>query len=183
MVWYESSDPLKAHMEQPSKQTFGLLVAYLIPGALALWGASFFFEPVHWLLSLDKQPTVGGFLYVTLASVGVGMTVSSVRWLVVDRLHSVTGLRNPDWDFSLLTSNVGAYLLLVEFHYRYYQFYANMFIAVAFTHVAWRFSDYSAGTGLIVDFAVVGIECVYFVSSRDSLDKYYERVSELFTKR
>lgn len=55
--------------------------------------------------------------------------------MFVDTIHHATGLRLPAWDFSL---RLQAYQLLVEFHYRYYQFFANMLIALAFSYITYR---------------------------------------------
>ena len=76
-------------------------------------------------------PTIGGFLYLTVASLAAGMTVSAIRWAVVDTLHSLTGLPLPPLDFSRLGKNVAAYGLLIQIHYVHYQFYSNEAIATA----------------------------------------------------
>ena len=75
-------------MKELSVANFGILIAYVLPGFTALWGVSYFSETVQvWLgSSAGDAPTVGGFLYVTLAAVGAGMTVSTVRWMIVDTI-------------------------------------------------------------------------------------------------
>jgi hypothetical protein len=42
------------------------------------------------------------------------MTVSAVRWALVDTIHSCIGLPLPKLDFSRLGQNVDAYALLIE---------------------------------------------------------------------
>lgn len=173
-------------MRQVSDRNFGLLIAYLLPGFVTLWGASFFSEPVRsWLgASSVGAPTVGGFLYVTVASVAVGLMVSVVRWMVVDSLHFMTGIRKPNWDFSRLHERLGAFEGLVENHYRYYQFYSNMLVAIVFTYVA---RQLSVGTWKgrpdwwDVGFLVAGV--VLLVGSRDALAKYHNRAAELLGKK
>src|SRR5258708_7235024 len=80
-------------LKEPSVTNFGLLIAFLLPGFVALWGISYVSEPVRsWFGSTpDYAPSVGGFLYVTLASIVAGLTVSTVRWIVIDTVHHVTG--------------------------------------------------------------------------------------------
>src|SRR5205085_10439214 len=85
-------------------------------------------------------PTVGGFLFVTVASIGVGLTVSTLRWLLIDTLHHRTGLRPPAWDFSLLGDRVAAFEVIVDNYYRFYQFYSGMVISLAVVFVARRWS-------------------------------------------
>ncbi len=169
-------------MKQVSSSNFGLLIANVVPGFAALWGASYFSETVRvWLGSSPvNAPTVGGFLYVTIASVALGLTVSSVRWLLIDTIHHRTGIREPEWDFSRLQKNIAAYRTLVEIHYQYYQFFANGLVALVFVYVARRLTlgFFSSPLGWAdVVFCLVGT--AYFVTSRDNLRKYYSRVAML----
>jgi len=75
---------------------------------------------------------------------------------------------------------VEEYRLLIEIHYRHYQFYANMFVAVLIAvvgyhiHVGWR-------TFGLADLATVILEPIFFFTSRDTLQKYYSRTVQLFT--
>jgi len=63
-------------------------------------------------------------------SLNDGLTVSTVRWMLIDTLHHLTGVPRPRWDFSLLQRHIDAYEALTENQYRYYQFYANMLTAL-----------------------------------------------------
>jgi len=101
---------------------FGLLVAYLLPGFVSLLGLAAYSETVRtWLTAgAATGPTVGGFLYLTLASITTGLLVSTVRWALLDSLHHATGVRRPEWDFGNLSKRLPAFELLVESHYRYY---------------------------------------------------------------
>ena len=76
-------------MRELNSGNFGLVIAYLLPGFVALLGVSFFSEPVQTWFSVSPValPTVGGFLYVTLGSLSAGVIVSTVRWATVDTIH------------------------------------------------------------------------------------------------
>ncbi|NQT12021.1 MAG: hypothetical protein HQ582_04700, partial [Planctomycetes bacterium] len=89
-------------MKEIPVANFGLLIAYVLPGFVALSGLSLFSPTVMaWLHGVpDGCPTAAGFLYVTLASIGIGMTVNALRWLTLDSLHHRTGVHYPAWDFS-----------------------------------------------------------------------------------
>lgn len=169
-------------MKEVSSSNFGLLIAFLLPGFMVLWGASYFSETVkHWLSGSNASaPTVGGFMYVTLASVAAGVTASTVRWAVIDTIHHWTGLPRPRWDFFRLRDNVGAYNLLNDNHYRFYQFHGNALIALLFVYVARRVDEgvFTARVGWFdLGFAILSV--ILFVGSRDTLRKYYVRVSQL----
>src|SRR5947209_7139215 len=94
-----------------SNDNFGPLIAYLVPGATVLLGASPFSPTLRaWLATGPADaPTIGGFLYLTVAALAAGMTVSAVRWAVVDTLHRWTGLPAPPLDFAKLGRNVEAF--------------------------------------------------------------------------
>src|SRR5688500_1298085 len=114
------------------------MIAYLIPGFAIVWGAGYFSETARsWLSAVPEQPpTLGGFLYPTIASVAAGVTVSAIRWAIIDTLHHWTGVRMPAWDFANYPSKLAAFDAIVQDHYRYYQFYANMFVAVGFLYIS-----------------------------------------------
>jgi len=167
-------------MRETPSFNFGFLIAYLIPGFTVLWGLSYHSETVStWLGSVPPNaPTVGGFLYLTLASVAAGLTASTIRWAVIDTLHHWTGIRQPDWDFRCLQENAAAFDTLGENHYRYYQFYGNMAVALAFSYAALWFASGTLappfGSGSP---GVLFIEVLFLAGSRDTLAKYYSRVS------
>ena len=102
------------------------------------------------------------------------MTVSAVRWAIVDRIHANTGLPPPDLDFSRLTGKVEEYRLLIEIHYRHYQFYANMLVAVLVAYFGFRIHAGFTWPGL-PDLAFLTLEPVFYVTSRDTLRKDHIR--------
>lgn len=169
-------------MQNISNDTFGPAIAYLVPGATVLLGMSPFSATLdEWLaVAPNSSPTVGGFLYATLASLAAGMTTSAVRWLLVDTAHGLTGLAAPALDFAGLRENVEAYALLIEVHYRHYQFYANMFVATAVAYIGYRVKLGGPEIGL-VDLGALILEALYFATSRDTLRKYYTRSRQLLS--
>ncbi len=168
-------------MQSVSNDTFGPLVAYLVPGATVLWGLSPFSPPLQALFvaSSATAPTIGGFLYLTVAAIAAGMIVSAIRWAVIDTLHARTGLRPPSLNFARLGDNVDAFQLLIEIHYRHFQFYANMQVATVIAYLCHRTYYGFAGTSGWFDVGVLTIEVVFFLASRDTLRKYYRRSEDL----
>jgi hypothetical protein len=165
-----------------STRNFGYLIAYILPGVVTLAGVSRYSETVRsWFGAAPTgAPTVGGFLFLTLGSVAAGMVVSTVRWMFLDGLHHHTGIQEGHWDFSALEANYTAFEGAVENHYRYYQFYGNMLVAVLVT----AFTQWSVwlaffGDGCHATVAVLVLIALFFVASRDTLAKYYARSAEL----
>ena len=170
-------------MKDVTSNNFGVLIAYLVPGATALWGISLFSPAVRvWFASTPQDaPTISGFLYLTVASLAFGMTVTAIRWACVDLIHSMTGLGAPELDFSALPGKVDAYNLLIEIHYKHFQFYSNMFVATAIAYICHR-TD--LGTLCHIDWIDPGfvlVEAIFFLTSRDTLRRYYQRTEQLLS--
>ena len=170
-------------MKDVTSNNFGVLIAYLVPGATALWGLSSFSPSLRaWIASTPNDaPTISGFLYLTVASLAVGMTVTAIRWACVDLIHAATGLNAPDLDFSQLPGKVDAYRLLIEIHYVHYQFYANMFVATAMTWTCHRITIQPPCHISWIDCGFVLVEATFFLTSRDTLRKYQQRTEQLFS--
>lgn len=172
-------------MKEVTHETFGLVIAYLLPGFFALWGVSFVSETVRAWLSVSPAtaPTVGGFLFGTLGSLAAGMMASTVRWAVIDAIHHRTGIPQPEWDFRRLQRHFEAFEGLVTNHYRYYQALANSIVASVFSFVVFVIASDSwpegAGVAVVI---LAAVEVLLWTGSRDALRKYYERTSLLLSE-
>jgi hypothetical protein len=168
-------------MESTNRQ-FGLMVAYLLPGFVGLGGIAALVPAVsQWL-----QPAVGqsGWdiappVYAVLAAISVGMILSCFRWLVLDHVHAWTGVTSPAWDVDRLEDRITAFDYLVEHHYRYYQCYANMLVAVIWTYSILRWMRTSSLLGPGTDLGVFTLCATLFAGSRDALSKYCVRTNRL----
>jgi len=161
---------------------FGLLIAFVIPGFVLLWGIEPYSGSVQNWVAPESGPhaTVGGFLYVTVASVGLGQLVSTLRWLVIDSMHHRTGIRKPTWNFRRLKDKVDAFDHLIQIHYRYYQWHANCLVAATLSAcLRWSVNGIRLSEFLLL----LAVDALLFVGSRDTLDKYYRRVEELLYRR
>lgn len=155
---------------------FGLIIAYVLPGYIALIGLSPFSELVRsWLTAaLSADTGVAGFLHLTTASLCLGMLGGCFRWMVVDTVIAWTGLRRPVWDDQRLTERLSAFNLIVEHHYRYYQFYGSTLLILPAVYWANR----QAGHPLLgpwTDAAFVVTEAVLLAAARDALQTYFRR--------
>lgn len=172
-------------MRDVTNQNFGLLIAYVLPGVTALWGASYFSPTIRvWLGSAPADaPTVGGFLYLTVAAIAAGLVASTVRWAVIDTLHHLTGIPRPKWDFGRLQRNISAFNLIVEHQYRYYQAYGNTLVSLVFLFAARRstFGSTVVPWGW-TDAALLALVSIFFLGSRDTLRRYVERGDMLFSE-
>src|SRR6516164_6177772 len=95
--------------QEASQSNFGLLIAYVIPGFTALRGLPLVPALVPGLVDNGSDITLAGFLYGTVEAITAGLTVSAVRWLVIDTIHHRTGMRPPQWNFAELGKSVAAF--------------------------------------------------------------------------
>ncbi len=168
-------------MSELSGKQFGLLIAYVLPGFVILFGVSFVSPTaLGWLKSAESAtgPSVGGFLYAFLFSVGGGVTVSAVRWFILDKVHQRTGVRRPLLNLESLEDKFRSFDRVVEDHYRYYEFYGGMTIATGFSYFVWRLQQTTTGVGCC-DILFLIIEVVFIAASRDALRNYYGRAAQV----
>jgi hypothetical protein len=74
---------------------------------------------------------------------------------------------------------LGAFNYLVEVHYRYYQFYANMIVAILLAYAPNRFMESLPFLGTATDVGVAILCTVLFLGSRDALLNYYAGTARL----
>ena len=171
-------------MSQPSPFQFGLIVAYLLPGFVGLVGlaplvplVAQWLQPVH-----DGVLGFGPTLYTLLAATTISQITNCFRWILLDQVHSWSGLKPRTSDFSKLQNRIDGFDYLVQNHYRYYQFAGNMLLAVIWTYGVNRYLKTSPFLGLGTDLGVALLVLVLFAASRDALSKYYHRTDSLLGK-
>jgi hypothetical protein len=157
--------------------SFGLIVAYVLPGFIGLVGLAPLVPAVAgWLHSVNAGD--GGFgspIYALLAATTMGMVLSCFRWWIIDKIHHWTGIKPPDWKLSALENRLEPFKYIVEGTYRYYQFYANVVIAVIWAYPIHRLLKTSPFLGVGTDLGALILCAVLFAGSRDALAKYYQR--------
>lgn len=156
---------------------FGILIAYVIPGFIVVNGLAYHWPTIaHWLAPGD-QPSVGGFLYVTLASIACGLVVSTLRWLLIDTLLHLTGVQEARWSLSELCEQLPAFEMFVLYTYRYYQFHANCVVAIPVWFVLRVLHEKTLQPRWMA--ALLIAEIVLLAGARDTLKKYYLRTNEI----
>ncbi|MFO0905826.1 MAG: hypothetical protein U0939_22650 [Pirellulales bacterium] len=173
-------------MNELNDKNFGYLIAYVLPGFVLLLQLGDFSPAIRgWMhASASTAPTIGGFLFATLASIALGLLLSTIRWAVLDSVHRHTGLAAPKLNFGKLQSHSDAWDRLVQYHYRYYQFYGNslvtLVICAAVPGAIWRWFDLHP---VLTSCGITALGLLLFVASRDSLRKYDQRAAAMLAGR
>ena len=164
-------------MKDVNSGNFGLLIAYLIPGFIALFGVAHLSPTLSTWLSTTpvSGPTMSGFLFSTFAATGAGLVVNAVRWHLVDPIHYVTGVPRKTWDYPRLPNQVQAFQFLITNQFRYYECYANTMVSVAFAVGVWL----TTSSVLTAEFCatILVIEFVLWSASRRTLSNYHRRIA------
>ncbi len=163
-------------MRDVHSQNFGLLIAFVLPGFTLLLGLAEHLPIVRDGLGAapDTSPTVGGFLYMTLAAVTLGLLVSTVRWLLVDTLLYVCGLRSPLR--ALEPERTAQFDIVVQQYYRHYQFHANLLVALPIAGALWQAARDTWQPWTLA--LVVILELILAAGAWDTLAKCYRRLGE-----
>ena len=172
-------------MKDVTAANFGLLIAFLLPGFVTLWGIGEFSPTIHgWFTGAPEQsPSVGGFLYVTLGAIAAGLFVSTLRWLLIDTIHHRTGIAEPKWNFAVLNRQLPTFELLVASHYRFYQAYANLIVAVLVVFISVVITRAPVRAHIVATaIGLAAVEAVLWLGSRDTLRKYYRRAEVLMAE-
>lgn len=170
-------------------KSFGLSIAFLIPGAIGLYATSFYAPTVAtWFGASATSITVGGFLFVLLGSAGMGVFVSGLRWLVLEQLTGWVkpAPRNLDLARRKDERCEAAYQDLLFRHYQFYQFYANTPFALALLYLAWLMSGRADVTleRAIWIFILMGLaDIVLLASAKHAIGRYAEKLIELLGLR
>lgn len=169
-------------MRDLTSANFGLLIAFVLPGFVLLWGMEPYSSTISgWFHTPSSDgSSLGGFLYVTVASVATGQFISTVRWLTVDQLMYLVGVPRPKWNFRQLRESVDVFDRLVEIHYRFYQWHSNSLVALN-AAVILRWS--AKGFRLWQLVTLLFVSAVLFFGARDTLWKYHTRVEALLDHR
>jgi hypothetical protein len=124
-------------MKDVTDKNFGVIIAFLLPGFLLLWGLTYSHDELgKWLTAMSSKdaPLIGSFLFATIASLALGLIVSAFRLAIFDwSLYKLTRLKRPRINSSKLKNKdtLEAWSAIIENHYRYYQYYANCVVAIA----------------------------------------------------
>lgn len=171
-------------------ESFGVVIAFLAPGFVALWGASYHVVIIREWLSIREgsAPVIGGFLFITLASIATGVAVSGFRWVMIDTLWcGICKAKKYEFNFKNLPGREDAFSLINENHYRYYLYYANMLIAVLITYVSRFFArcfqeqDLLNKREFFLLVAMFIVEIVLGIGAWDARRKFYERGKDILS--
>jgi hypothetical protein len=127
-------------MKDVTSTSFGLVIAFLLPGVVLLYGLSFWSGDVERLFAtfLTAQSTLGLFLMVILAALALGLVITVPRYFFFEcficRHHRIESAL-----FSKLcvSETLTAFRAVADEHYRYHQFWGGLVVVSPVLYVGW----------------------------------------------
>jgi hypothetical protein len=123
----------------------GYVIAFLCPGLVGAVALSYHFPVLGSLIEHAQQSnqSLGVFLFTAVFALAVGVVLSGVRAIVLDGriyawIEKHRGIPRPTHDFRHLLDPEAhaATVVIVDAYFRYYQFYANMLVAVGWLSIS-----------------------------------------------
>ncbi len=172
-------------MKDVTSTSFGLLIAFLLPGGVLLYGLSCWSADVQRLFEtfLTAQSTLGLFLMVILAALVLGLIITVPRYFlfecIICRRHRIESAL-----FSKLrvSETLTAFRAVADEHYRYHQFWGGLavvspvlYVGSLRAHVAqWSWLEV---LGTLVGFLV--FELLMGLAAALAYGQYGERGTEI----
>jgi len=130
----------EAEMKDVTSTSFGLLIAFLLPGFSGFYALGFYSGHVRDILAKfrEAESNLGWFLVVLLMSLTAGLLLTLARWLIFEQgfcrhqrlpAERMANLRFP--------AKFVAYRAAVDETYRYHQFFGGMAIVIPFAYIGW----------------------------------------------
>ena len=170
-------------------ETFGLIIAYLLPGVVGLFSLSLWSTSVDTALKtfLTSASNINLFLLVVIASLAIGLMLAAIRGLIFERWHifnlgyksKVTPLTSEEFKALASPEKFAPFRAIVDAHYRYHQCWGGILVVLPVFYFGWV-QNLAEGAVLTVDFVlrtlgVVGLAVVTFLAAQGAYRKYVER--------
>ena len=157
-------------MKDITSTSFGLLIAFFLPGLAGFYGLAFWSPAVKNLFDtfLTAESNVGLFFLVFGGGVIIGLQVTLLRWLLFERLLCKS-VNFDSTDFEPLGKDekkLAAFRAVADEHYRYHQFWGGMFIVMPIFFIGWLVHSWSTlhcfcRISSIVAFTIVEVVTAY----------------------
>jgi Ca2+/H+ antiporter len=183
---------MAADAKDITSETFGLVIAYLLPGIVGTVGLSFWSKTAKTALQAfnTEQANVNLLLLYLFCSLAVGLLAAAMRGLIFERwlihLRPAGSRVLTDTEFSSLSdeNKLAAFRAAVDAHYRYHQCWGAMAVALPVLYLGWAREKYSEIAGidyvLALAFFLI-VETVTVWAAWDAYTKYIDRSRRILT--
>jgi hypothetical protein len=164
---------------------FGVLIAFILPGSVAVYGLRYVSPRISalWSMLESGQIVIGPLILLAVATLAVGLIVSSLRVVLLEPIMYRTGVQREKVNYKKLADHREFFDEMIENVYRYEQFYGNVFLALLFC----SFLRYVVGnepiiqgkSDMVLFVALLGSLVTLFLAGRNSLADVSRAIREL----
>jgi hypothetical protein len=171
-------------MKDVTSTSFGLLIAFLLPGLAALYAFSLWPGPIQSLFQvfLTAESNVGLFLLVILAAIALGIQVTAIRWVLFELLFCRRHRLSKE-AFSNLgdPGKLAAFRAATDEHYRYHQFWGGLTIVLPILYLGLRSPSSNSAWAKSCWTAVVFmvLEVITFAAAIEAYSRYASRANKI----
>lgn len=175
-------------MKDVTSTSFGLLIAFLLPGFVGVYSVTFWSATVKHVFErfLTAESNVGLLLMLVLAALAAGLQVTAVRWLLYESWRSRRTRLGPN-DFAALGSSedrLAAFRAAADEHYRYHQFWGGMSIVIPFLYWGLRSTncaDLAIACNANAFWVFLVIEAVTIKAAIEAYRNYVSRARQIMS--
>ncbi len=168
-----------AEMKDLTSTSFAYIIAFLLPGLLAMYALNFWPADVARLPdpAFKAQATVGPSLILILMALGMGLCVSALRFFIFEKFLCRRHSFPPDMFAKLTKSNrLTSFRAVVDEHYRYHQFYGGCAVGFAVLYGGWLRNTWVLSWHVVlISLAFVVLEVVLFKTAINAFERYVAR--------
>ena len=172
-------------MKDITSTTFGLLIAFFMPGIVALYAVSYWSDQLQDVFQtfITSPSNVGLFFLVLLGGLAIGLQISLVRWIVFEKLLSGE-IKLETKNFSKLSNEdiLTSFRACVDEHYRYHQFWGGMVFVLPILHLGWGLdlvASLSDGWKIFWWVIFIAIEVLTIAGAKAGFSMYVERSNKI----
>jgi len=163
---------------------FGIFIAFILPGSVAVYGLRYVSPRISalWSMLESGQIIVGPLILLAVAALAAGLIVSALRVVVLEPIFCLTGVQEKELNYQKLANpdHLELFKEMIENVYRYAQFYGNMLLALLFCtflrYLVGNASICQTTADKIVSLAIIGSLITIFVAGRKSLKDVYRHL-------
>jgi hypothetical protein len=172
-------------MKDVTSTSFGLVIAFLLPGLAALYALTFWSPRADKVLQqfLTSKSDLGLFFLVLLTALACGLQVTVIRWFVFEKILC-SKHRIQAKSFASLKSEetLLAFRAAVDEHYRYHQFWGGFAIVIPFAIGGLLYSFSGTFESWMWIIVALGVEIQTTIAACDAFQKYTVRAQSILNE-
>jgi hypothetical protein len=171
-------------MKDITTTSFGLVIAYLVPGMTGLYGLALWIPDLQKMFTafLTAESNVGLFLLVVIAALVAGLLVNGFRWIIFERWRSDSLKAEEMAKLGKDDKILAAYLERVDENYRHHQAYGGLGMAWPILYSGWLahlWPSLSCCRILWSLLPALAIETVIVLTAKEALKRHTNGAREL----